>query len=429
MYFIGIGGVSMSALARLLHERGVLVRGSDERESGRTRQLRACGIPVHIGVDECVEESLVVITGAIPPEHPQLVLAQRQGATILTRAELLGKVAARFPVVVSVAGCHGKTSTVSMLAHIFAAAGRAFTSHVGGEDLTFSNYHSTGGATFLTEACEFRRSFLSLQSTVGVILNTELDHSDCYASQEELTRAYRAFARRCEKLVVNADDVRARDIPHAISFGLTCGVVRATRLYSDGECYTFTIVEGSLPLVRVRLRVPGKFQIYNALAAFCAARLAGISAEDARRGLERFCGVRRRFERVGSFSGVPVVCDYAHHPSEIAATFETAARMTSGTVRLVFQPHTYSRTRDLMHDFVSVLKRAESPLIYKTFAAREQFDFAGSAPALVSRLPEARYVQSEEQLRIRLKENLRPEDLILILGAGDIDEIARGMLD
>lgn len=429
IYMIGIGGISMSALAQLLHDRSVRVRGSDDAASETTEKLASRGIPVHIGRAEEIAEPAVVCTGAIPEDHPQLSAARRAGKRVLQRSELLGMVAASFPHVLSVAGCHGKTTTSSMLSHIFMRGGRAFTCHIGGEDLTLGNYASTGAEYFITEACEFQRSFLSLNSEIAIVLNCDRDHTDCYATREELFGAYRAFAERAQKVVVNADDPYARRIPHALSFGFHGGDVRAENLRSVGEKYSFTVEERGIPIVRVRLPVVGKVHILNALAAFCAARLAGFTAEEIRRGLEDFRGVGRRFEFVGTLAGAPVVCDYAHHPREIAATLSTAKRLCEGKVRLVFQPHTYTRTRDLMEEFVEVLKRAEEPIIYRTYAAREKFDPQGSAVALVARLSDASYVQSPEGLRARLEGELGEGDMVLALGAGDIYGVMRGILD
>ncbi len=428
-YFIGIGGVSMSALARLLRKRGCRVRGSDMQESEITLALRREGIPVSIGEEEEIAEENVVFTGAIPADHPQRKRAEEAGKTMIPRAELLGRFAESFPHVVSVAGCHGKTTTTSMLAHIFREGGRPFTCHIGGEDNELSNCFSAGEEYFVTEACEFGRSFLSLKSETAVILNTDLDHTDCYKDDDDLLRAYREFAGNAQKTVVCDDDLRARDLPHALSFGLRGGDVRAEDLKSVGERYSFTVAERGIPLVRVKLEAVGKVMVTDALAAFAAARLLGFSAEEIRRGLESFRGVRRRFEQIGTLGGVPVICDYAHHPREIAAVLETARKICFGTVRLVFQPHTYTRTRDLLGGFTEVLNRAESPIIYKTYAAREQFLPEGSAYTLVSRLPEGRYVQSPAQLKKRLMQSLQPDDLVLVLGAGDIFGIAKSILD
>ena len=225
------------------------------------------------------------------------------------------------------------------------------------------------------------------------------------------------------------DDLRARHIPHALSFGLGGGDIRAEDLKCVGEKYSFTVAERGIPLVRIRLNAVGKVMVTDALAAFAAARLLGLSAGEIKRGLENFYGVGRRFERVGTLGGVPVVCDYAHHPREIAAVMDTAQKMCFGTVRVVFQPHTYTRTRDFLPEFVEVLRAAENPIIYKTYAAREPFLPEGSAYTLVSRLPEAVYVQSPEQLKKRLLQYIEPDDLVLVLGAGDNYDIVKSISD
>lgn len=427
VYFVGIGGVSMSALARLLSAHGVRVRGSDAAEGPFLPMLRKAGIPVSLGSAEAISEDTVVFTGAVDGDHPQLAAAKRVGKRLLPRAELLGMIAERFERTVSFAGCHGKTTATAMLSHILRGR-RPFTCHIGGEDLTLSNYHADGEEVFVTEACEFQRSFLSLNSGIAVVLNIELDHTDCYRSEEELFAAFCDFAGRAESVIVNADDVRARSLPHALSFGLFSGDIRAAGLKSSGERYTFTVTEKGVPLVRVRLAVAGKVHIYNALAAFAAARLLGLAPQEIADGLSSFRGVRRRFEQVDFFHGVPVISDYAHHPREIAAAIQTAQAIAEGTVHVVFQPHTYTRTRDLMDDFVAALKAAESPVIYRTYAAREKFLFSGSAAMLTARLPDACYVQSPDRLWRVLAEKAKPRDLILVLGAGDLDAAVRGML-
>lgn len=428
-YFIGIGGVSMSALALFLKENGVAVRGSDIAENEFTEMLKEKGIPFHLGNDEEIFESSVVYTGAVDGSDRQLSAASRAGKRLISRAELLGMVAKSFPHVLSVAGCHGKTSTTSMLAHIFEEANAPYTAHIGGEDSVFGNYRSRGKEYFLTEACEFKRSFLSLKSEIALILNTDRDHTDCYRNEKETLEAYALFASQAQKTVVNGDEQGGRRIPHALSFGRHSGDICAGKVFSDGEFYRFTVIENSIPMIEVRLNVRGEVHVSNALAAYAAARLCGFSASQIKRGLERFRGVKRRFEEVGTVAGTPVICDYAHHPREIEAAIDTAERICRGRVHVVFQPHTYTRTRDLMGDFVRVLRKAERPIVYKTYAARERFDAAGSAVALVGNLPEAVYVQSPAQLKGRLTENLSHDDLVLVLGAGDIYAAAKSILD
>ena len=219
VYFVGIGGVSMSALARLLSAHGVRVRGSDAAEGPFLSMLRKAGIPVSLGCEETFRKTPWSLrapwTGSIRSSLRQ----DGRGKRLLPRAELLGMIAERFKRTVSFAGCHGKTTATAMLSHIL--SGRLpFTCHIGGEDLTLSNYHADGAEVFVTEACEFQRSFLALKSSIAVILNIELDHTDCYHSEEELFAAFREFAERADRVIVNADDVRARSLPHALSFGL-----------------------------------------------------------------------------------------------------------------------------------------------------------------------------------------------------------------
>ena len=417
----------MSALAQILAAKHVPVRGCDDSPSNFTKLLQERGIPVSFQKEE-ITESNVVYTGAIHETDERLAAAKRTGKRLWSRADLLGKVASEYPFVLSVAGCHGKTSTTSMLAHIFNANGRAYTSHIGGEDIALGNCSIHGNKYFITEACEFKRSFLSLHSAVAVILNTDRDHTDCYSDENEIFQAYRQFASQAKRTVVNAEE-RARKIPHALSFGLRAGDIRADRMRSDKERYTFTVRENDMSTVRISLNVTGKYQVQNALAAYAAARLSGFGADEIKRGLESFRGVKRRFEKIGTISGIPVVCDYAHHPSEISAVLESAYKLCDGTVRVVFQPHTYTRTRDLMQEFCSVLSKAESLILYKTYSAREEFSLNGSAVALAARLPDAVYEQSADRLKNRLKTIVKKGDLILVLGAGDIYDVAKSIVE
>lgn len=421
---IGIGGISMSALALLVHDFKIPVRGCDDSENSLTEKLRANAIHVSIGRGETITEDTVVYTGAVIDEHPQLRAARQAGKRLLPRAEFLSLIAKEYPHVISIAGCHGKTTTTAMLSHVF-LQNRKATCHIGGEDIEYSNYFSTGNEYFITEACEFQRSFLSLYSETAVILNTDYDHSDCYRTKSELIDAYRQFARQSKHVIVNADDSNARCIPHSISFGRYNGEIRASELSCDGARYSFVITEHDMPLVKIQLNVIGKMSVYHALATFSVARLYGITAEEIGAGLKTFYGVKRRFETIGCFHDVPVIADYAHHPREIAAAIRTAKRICNGRVQVVFQPHTYTRTRDFMNGFVSVLSSIERPIIYETYAAREAFMAEGSAYKLVSNLKNAVYVRTSEQLCKRLSEVTRQNDLILILGAGNIYDIVK----
>ncbi len=429
-YLIGIGGVSMSALALLLHKRGYSVRGSDRTASTLTDKLKKAGISVHIGEEEEICESTVVYTGAISHNHRQLIAARKAGKRILSRAKFLGEIAEGYPHVIAISGCHGKTSCSAMLAHIFFAAKKPFTCHIGGEDRVFGNYARFGDKYFITEACEYQKSFLSLHSECAVVLNVDRDHMDCYRDENDLLSSFQTFIQQSKYSIVCEEDENARTLAHTCSYGIAHGEYRAESLVRNEKgCYTFTVTENGRFLTMITLNTVGKTYVLNALAAIAVARYYQISADAIRKGLKNFVGVKRRFEEVGTILGVRTICDYAHHPHEIAAAFEAAQSITKGTVRVVFQPHTYSRTKDLMEQFVKVLNRAENPIIYATYAAREQFDGDGSAYALVGKVSEAVYVQSPQQIKSRLKGAIGKNDLVLVLGAGDIYEKIKEILD
>ena len=427
-YFIGIGGVSMSALAILLKLRGFRVRGSDDAAGESVRRLREKGIDVTIGREEEISENVVVYNSAIEETHPQLIAAKRAGKRLLTRAEMLGELAEEYPYVLSVSGSHGKTTCCAMISHVFSAAHKPFTCHIGGFDRRFSNCYASGNEYFITEACEYRRNFLSLQSDCAVVLNVDFDHSDYYKDERDAFEAFDAFAHKAKSVIVCEEDENAKKIPHSLSFGYEKGDYYAENLHSDGERYSFTVMERGIAVADVRLSVVGKVNVLNALAAFAVARRFGLSASEIKKGLQSFTGVERRFERVGTHCNAEIYCDYAHHPKEIAAAIQTAKKICRGELTVVFQPHTYTRTRDLMQKFVDVLGQLERVVIYQTYPAREEFLAEGSAYLLTAHLDNACYVQSPEQLKRRLSSGKRG-DVVLVLGAGNIYEIIQSIIE
>lgn len=310
-----------------------------------------------------------------------------------------------------------------MLSHIFSAAARPFTCHIGGYDRTFGNFATFGNEYFITEACEYKRNFLTIQSDCAILLNTDLDHTDYYRDKNDLLSAYSEFTQRAKHVIARIDDEGTEKINGATTFGFTQGDYHAANIRSKGERYSFTVVERSIPLTSLNLSIVGKVNVLNALAACAAARRYGISAHDVKKGIESFCGVQRRFELIGTHRKAEVYCDYAHHPREIAASIHTANQIKNGRLYVVFQPHTYSRTRDLMNDFISVLQPSRHVIIYETYSAREEMVAEGSARVLANGINGARYASSPEILMEYLSSAKRG-DVILFLGAGDIYEIA-----
>lgn len=425
-YFIGIGGVSMSALAEYLYTNGFSVEGSDIVRSPQTERLIRLGVPVIIGhsPERALFSDVAVYTDAVKSDDPELSAARQNGVTTLSRAELLNLVCGGFAERVAVAGSHGKTTVTAMCAHILYAAERKFTAFIGGQDKTFSNYRSTGVDVFLTEACEYRKNILKLENlTVAVWLNCDPDHMECYRDFSDLQTTFLRYAERAQISLVNGMDEGIVKPKNALTFGVGDGFDYAAKgVTQSGERYAFTLYERGKVLCRIRLKPSGYFHIFNALAAAGAMRAIGLDKEAIRRGIEGFTGVKRRFEVVGTFSGAEVISDYAHHPKEIEKTLILAEKKCDGRVFTVFQPHTYSRTKLLMDGFVEVLSGAENVVIFKTFPAREEYDEEGCAYALHTHIKKSLYVENVRDLKSYLAANVKPRDTVLLLGAGDLAE-------
>lgn len=445
-YFIGIGGISMSALAKFLSACGYEVAGSDAQSGEQTEELSALGVRVTIGgqgkgiCDFLKSADAVVYTDAIAGTDEELTFAKNVGKRIFRRAELLNIVCGGFAHVTAVAGSHGKTTCTAMCAHILKETGVAFAAHIGGEDSVFGNFYASesaklcdefnDGSFFVTEACEYKKNLLKIDAEKAVLLNIDRDHMECYASVEELADTFGAYCRKAKTAFVCADDERCVRLGDFPSFGVEnpSADYRAADLRQTGEKYAFTLKEYGKELCRVRLNAAGRCNVYNALAAFAVMRSYGFSEREICRGLENFTAVKRRFESIGKYAGAYFICDYAHHPREIAATIATAEKTCRGTLYVVFQPHTYSRTKLLMKDFVRVLRSVENLMIYKTYPAREYFDEEGSAYTLSRNVGGCLYAESVRELKTWLKSTLKAEDTVLFLGAGDIYYAARYLL-
>lgn len=425
-YFIGIGGVSMSGLAKYIYSLGKTVAGSDVTDNGYTTALAARGIRIITGSakESVAPFEVVVYTDAIRDDDVQLCEARRLGKEIISRGQLLYEISRSFKTVIAVSGCHGKTTCTAMLAHIFGCAGIPFAAQIGGKDTVYSNSYYCGNDFFICEACEYKKNFLLLRPDIAVILNSAPDHLECYGSAENLRAAYVQFASGADVSITNSKETGLG--------GLTFGTdknadYRAKNISDTGGTYAFTVCEGGGILGDVRLNVYGRHNVLNALAATAAARSAGIAFRHIKRGLESFSGVERRFERIGSINGADCIADYAHHPDEIRATVRTAKKIARGSIYVVFQPHTYSRTKNLFKEFVSVLSAIPDLMIYRTFAAREYFDETGSALRLYQSVKKSRYGEEERDIADFIA-SAREGDMVLFLGAGDIYDIARHLL-
>lgn len=435
IYFIGIGGVSMSALAKLLRCTGYQVSGSDAVCNESVESLKNTGVFVRTGefggeVCEALKNAeTVVYTDAISKKDGELLYAQKSGKKILKRGELLSLVSKKFSYSTAVAGSHGKTTCTAMCAHILKAVRAPFAAHIGGEDSRFGNFYINGFEHFLTEACEYKKNLLALTPDRAIVLNVDLDHMECYEGEADLVDTFRTFCQKSKTAFICADDKRSEKLGDFPTFGIKNPFAdyRAVDLKQTGERYSFTLHEYGRELCRIRLSCVGFCNIYNALAAFAAMRSYGFDAQEIVQGIEDFRAVKRRYEEIGKYKGGSFVCDYAHHPKEILSTIATAQKATKKRLFVVFQPHTYSRTKLLMEEFVKVLSPIRNLVVYQTYAAREKYDEAGSAQTLSARVGSI-YAENVVALKTFLEKTLKDGDEVLFLGAGDIYYVAKFVL-
>lgn len=416
----------MSGLAAYLLKIGKSVGGSDITDSEYIRELHDLGVKVDLdGNTESIKNyEVVVYTDAIMDNDAYLETARKNQKVLISRGHLLYEVSCNFENVIAVSGCHGKTTCVSMLAHIFSASDKAFAAQIGGRDSKFKNFCYFGDDYFITEACEYKKNFLLLKPNIAVILNSNADHLECYGSEEALKSAYLQFggsAKTCVSLYC--------DLPVAgVSFGFDNSAdYFAKNIKNNSGKYSFEIYERGTELGSVNLSIYGKHNVLNALAACGAAREAGLPFETIKKGLEDFSGVERRFENIGRYNGAECIADYAHHPDELRATLRTVNKLTDKRIFVIFQPHTYSRTKNLFKDFVKVLSPVNNLLIYRTFAAREYFDDAGSALTLSQNIKKSRYGDVADDI-VDFISDAKAGDIILFLGAGDIYYLANQLI-
>jgi UDP-N-acetylmuramate--alanine ligase len=430
LHFVGIGGAGMSGLALVATQLGASVTGSDQTESSYCEQLRAAGIEPAIGHDAAnvPEGAEVVISTAIPEDNPELAAARAAGARVLHRGDLLGELS-RMKRTIAVGGTHGKTTTASMAALALIEAGRDPAFLIGGELRAAGTNAAWGaGEWAVIEADESDRSFLKLGREVAVVTNVELDHHATYASLSELEEAFAEFAQPADVRVLGPGvDLPGEGEP--VTFGTDSGEFRARDVTLGPGTSSFGVAG-----VQIDLAVPGEHNVLNALAALAALQAAGVAVEEAAPALAKFSGAGRRFENHGRTGrGAEVYDDYAHHPTELRATLEAARTLEPRRLVACFQPHLYSRTRMLAREFGRALALADLIVVLDVYRARERpEDFPGVSGYLVAEaaadaaggrpvwwLPDLD--DAERQLRAELGEG----DLLITIGAGSVDELAR----
>ncbi len=439
LFFIGIGGVSMYALALLTISEGTRVSGSDRTESARLAHLREAGATVFIGHDaaQLAGCDAVVYTVAISPDNPEYREALRRGLPLISRADYLGYLMMRFAHRIGVSGMNGKSTTTALLAHILLASGDP-TVMGGAESVEFGDTSCRIGAgrdEFVFEACEYKDSFLDFNPTLAVILNIGMDHIDYFHSIGQVRASFRAFAERAVshggRALWNADDADTRlamaGLPAgaSVTFGTSPDAdFRAVNIVDRGGFRSFDLLCHGEMLCRLELSQPGGFQVYNALAAAAAAYLCGRKPGEIASAVRTFRGIRRRMEYRGHLGGAVVYDDYAHHPSAIEATLAGAKELGYRRVICAYQPHTYSRTVGLFDDFVHAFDLADRVYFAEIYAAREVNESGVSSADLARAIgSKAEFCGGVRDLASRLPEVVRDGDLLLIMGAGDIEDV------
>ena len=438
VHFVGIGGISMSSLAAITKNMGYNVSGSDRTESEITDRLASEGIDVKYfhAAENVNGASLVVYTAAVRKDNPELAEAERAGIPLCSRADYLGWLMSGCRERIGIAGTHGKSTVTSMISEIFMSAGLAPTVVSGAELSDMGGAYRIGGKEyFIFEACEYCDSFLSFSPTTAVITNIEYDHADYFKNMDQLRESFLKYSGYARRTIFCADDPESAELMKkcpggTVSFGLGQNAdYRADNImYDSFGCAWFDIVRCGTKICCVKLMVPGRHNVLNAIAAAACAFSYGISPEAVREGLFGFRGAARRFEYLGETeTGALVYDDYAHHPSEIKATL-SAAKARGRRIVTVFQPHTYSRTAGLWDGFVNAFGDSDVTLFADIYAARETDDCGVSSKMLADAVGGI-YLPSFEAIADWLKKNCTGNDLIMILGAGNIINLGAMIVD
>ena len=439
IHFVGIGGISMSALAKLMLSCGAYITGSDDVESAEVLALRKLGIDIKIGSNyRAVEQADLIVYTIAVGEHKDLNLAKKLNKRVLERAEFLAEVSKSYKNVIAVAGTHGKTTTTAMLTNILVCAGLDPTVHIGGNSLNLNSNLLIGGQEyFITEACEFNKSFLKLTPDYSIITNIEQDHLDTYKNLDEIDIAFNEFMEKTtKKVVINADyidDIQHYDKDKYLTFGLLeKGELCAKRLTQRNGKYSFDVFYKDKKLCRIKNNILGEHNIQNALACVGLCLVLGIDIEFIKQGIESFKGVERRLTLLKTKNGVKHYQDYAHHPTEIKTLLQTLKLIKKGRIIAIFQPHTYTRTFALMQDFVQCFDDADFLYILPTYSAREAYLVGGDATDLFYNLGgriNCQYCSNFESLSYELDKMLELNDICIWIGAGDIYQIAKKYLE
>lgn len=446
VYFIGIGGISMSGLASILLAEGFEVSGSDAKESELTRKVESEGATVYYGQEVSHitgNEDLVVYTAAIRETNPEYIKMIETGVPHMTRAEFLGCLMQNYDTPIAISGTHGKTTTTTMISEILLAADLDPTISGGGVIQSINSNMKVGSPDyFVFEACEYTNSFLSFFPRVSVILNIEEDHLDFFKDLADIRNSFMRFTEILPEdglLVINSEINNYKEITaHAkcpyVTYGFDSGAdFYATDIsFDENGCPSFTCHVKAGDEFKVTLATTGIHNVSNALAAIAVAVSLNVRRESICEALKACTGSKRRFERKGTFNGVTVIDDYAHHPTEIKATLTAASKVAHNRLWCIFQPHTYTRTKAFLTEFAEVLKLADKVILTDVYAAREKDIYGVNARTLYEEMvkqgTDVTYISDFSEIEKFVLENCTKDDLLITMGAGDVVNIAENLV-
>ena len=439
IFFSGVLGVSMSALCKHSLALGKSVGGSDVNVGKCDSDL--VRLPVSLYKDnlrenvESFNPDALVYTSAISPFHQEITYAKTRGIPLVKRSVFLNECIKGFRKRIGVCGSHGKTTTTSMLAHCLIADNLNPTVFLGGEDLEFGNYRYGDGEFALVEACEYKKNFLDLKVNYSIVLNIDNDHLESYNDMQDMIGAYNEFSSN-GVAIINADDHNCHKLTNSnsVTFGIdNSATYMAKKITFNGKGYSFTLFRNGVAKTKIDLVVEGKHNVYNALAVCTLADLLGVSLTTVKDCLSTFVGVKRRMEGIGFYEGLECITDYAHHPKEIKATLK-AIEERGKEYLVVFQPHTFSRTKMLLGEFVKELLAVNRLIIYQTYPARENYDKDGSSKRLYEEIKKSTktdvyHACDENTLKMLINGNKEQVEGIIFLGAGDIYNVAKNLVE
>ena len=447
-HFVGVGGVSMSPLAEIMHTTGIQVTGSDMNENKAINDLRSLGINITVGhsADNIKGAEYIIRTAAAREDNVEIKAARDSGIPVFERAQAWGYIMRKYKEAICISGVHGKTTTTSMVSHILLAADTDPTMMIGGTLPVLESGCRVGkGDIIVAESCEYYNSFHNFYPTVAVILNVDSDHLDFFKDLDDLKSSFRKFASLVPSgghIVCNGDDANTMDalVPlgrELLTFGFGENAygngqpmrVQGVNLSVYGRSPSMNVLYDGKLTCKIKLQIPGKHNLVNALAAAAACLSIGIAPKAIEDGLYGYTGVGRRFEFKGSFNGADVYDDYAHHPCELHALLDAVDTLNAyKRVILAFQPHTYSRTKALFADFANELKRPDIVFLAEIYAARETNEIGISSSTLADAVPGARYISKFPDLVEQIGNIARDGDIILTVGAGDIFNVGETLV-